>query len=160
MIDKPTSSQIFARIEERGIPLAPSIKAHGLYDLVVVKGNLAFVSGQLPRLDDEGSPISGRLRAQDDIARACDAAELCFARSLLALHQTIGDLSRIKRIISIRGFVNADPDFTRHGGVIDAASALAVDLMGDNGCHVRTSLAAGGLPANALVEIELIVALD
>jgi enamine deaminase RidA (YjgF/YER057c/UK114 family) len=156
MVDPHTSSKILARIRERGIPLPPSIKAQGLYDLVVVEGNMAFVSGQLPRLDDEGALISGRLRAEDGIALARAAAELCFARSL---DQVIGDLSRMKRVISIRGFVNADPDFTRHGSVIDAASALAIDLFGDAGRHVRTSLAAGGLPANALVEIELTVAL-
>ncbi len=159
MVDQHTSSQIFSRIRERGIPLPPSIKAQGLYDLAVVEGNMAFVSGQLPRLDDEGALISGRLRAEDGIALARSAAELCFARSLLALNQVIGDLSRMKRVISIRGFVNADADFTRHGNVIDAASALAIDLFGDAGRHVRTSLAAGGLPANALVEIELTVAL-
>lgn len=154
-----SSESVFARLRALNIPLPPTIRSQGAYDLVVVHGGLASVSGQLPRLDDDGRLISGRLAADADLALARDAARLCFARALLALHVTLGDLARVERLVSIRGFINAVPEFQRHGGVMDAASELALDLFGDAGRHVRSALGAGGLPAGALVEVEVVAAL-
>jgi len=153
-----TSETVFARLRALQVPLPPTIRSQGGYDLVVVHGGVATVSGQLPRLDDDGRLIAGRLAADADLAQARDAARLCFGRALLALHLALGDLARVERLISLRGFINAVPEFQRHGAVMDAASELAVDLFGAAGRHARSALGAGGLPAGALVEVELVAA--
>lgn len=153
-----TSETIFARLRALHVPLPPTIRPQGAYDLVVVHGGLASVSGQLPRLDDDGRLIAGRLAADADLALAREAARLCLARSLLALHFALGNLVRVERLVSLRGFVNAVPEFQRHGAVMDAASELALELFGAAGRHVRSALGAGGLPAGALVEVELVAA--
>lgn len=153
----PRSEQVFQQLRQQGVTPPTSTSPQGCYELVVVHAGLAYVSGQLPRYD--GGVITGRQKRNDEITAACAAAKLCLANSLVSLHQALGDLASIDRLISLRGFVNADPEFTAHGQVINAASQLALDLFGHAGKHARTSIAAGGLPANALVELEVVAAL-
>lgn len=154
----PTSQDIFDKLAEAGVPVPAGIRAQGRYDLVLVHRGLAQVSGQVPRLGNAGSIMAGRLAAGDDLGEARRAAELCLARALVALHQELGDLARVERLISLRGFVNAAPDFARHGEVMDAASDLAIAVFGAAGRHVRSSLGVASLPGGALVEIELTAA--
>lgn len=155
----PTSQAIFDRLAGLGVPMPADIRPQGGYDLVLVHQGVARVSGQVPRLDNAGTLLSGRLGADDDLEEARAAARLCLARALAALHQELGDLTRVERLIALRGFVNAAPDFARHGQVMDAASELAITLFGDAGRHVRSSPGVSSLPGGALVEIELTAAI-
>lgn len=152
------SSTIFSRLRESGIVLPDRVQAQGGYDLVVVHRGVARASGQLPRLDSSGTIIRGPQSAGGSLDEARMAARLCLGRALLALHQELGDLARIERLLFLRGFINAEPEFDRHGAVIDAASELAISLFGDGGRHARSSLGAGSLPASGLVEVELTAA--
>lgn len=153
-----TSAEIFKKIAELGLELPPRPIANGGYDLVVVCRGLAHVSGQLPRTGSNiDELITGKLRTLDDVPRAQEATRLCFLRSLLALHYHLGDLSAIEGLVSIRGFLNAAPEFEFHAKVLDAASSLARDLFGEAGRHVRSALGAGSLPSGGLVEVELVV---
>ncbi|MGL4288819.1 MAG: RidA family protein [Phreatobacter sp.] len=154
----PTSQDIFDKLAGLGVPVPTEIRPHGRYELVLVHRDLAQVSGQVPRLDRSGTLLAGRLEADQDLEEARAAARLCLARALVALHQELGDLTRVERLISLRGFVNAAPDFQRHGQVMDAASDLAIALFGDAGRHIRSSLGVSSLPGGALVEIELTAA--
>lgn len=153
-----TSAEIFKKITELGLELPPRPIANGGYDLVHVYRGLARVSGQLPRTGSNiDELITGKLRTLDDVPRAQDATRLCFLRSLLALHYHLGDLSAIEGLVSIRGFLNAAPEFELHAKVLDAASSLARELFGEAGRHVRSALGAGSLPSGGLVELELVV---
>lgn len=153
-----TSEEVFAKLAALGLELPPRPTANGSYDLVVQYRGLAYVSGQLPRTGSALDELmQGRLRTRDDVPLGQAAARLCLLRSLLALHFHLGDLSRVDRVVSIRGFLNADPAFTFHARVLDAASDLARELFGENGGHVRSALGAGSLPSGGLVEIELVV---
>lgn len=153
-----TSEEIFKKIAELGMAVPPRPVANGGYDLVLVYRGIAHVSGQLPRTGSNiDELITGKLRTLDDIPRAQEAVRLCFLRSLLALHYHLGDLSVIDRLVSIRGFLNAAPEFELHAKVLDAASSLAQELFGEAGRHVRSALGAGSLPSGGLAELELVV---
>jgi enamine deaminase RidA (YjgF/YER057c/UK114 family) len=154
-----TSAEIFKKIDDLGLQLPPRPTANGGYDLVRIYRGLGYTSGQLPRTGPAGDDlITGKVNTADDVPRAQDAARLCFVRALMALNEHLGDLSAIEQLVSIRGFVNAGPDFTLHARVLDAVSSLAHDLFGDAaGGHVRTALGAGSLPSGGLVEVELVV---
>lgn len=153
-----TSAEIFKKISKMGLALPATPSANGSYDLVRVYRGLAHVSGQLPRTGSNlDELIKGKLRTLDDVPLAQKATRLCFLRSLLALHFHLGDLSRIDGLVSIRGFLNAAPEFEFHAKVLDAASDLARELFGEAGRHARSALGAGSLPSGGLVELELVV---
>ena len=156
----PSSREIFARLAEVGFATPPAGKPNGLYDMVTVHNGTAYASGQLSRLDNEGNLISGRISAGDSLEEAKRAAAICLLRGLNALHEKLGDLSRIERFLFVRGFINADPHFDKHSQVLDQVSQLIIDLFGkEAGAHSRSALGAGSLPSSGLVEIEFVVAL-
>jgi enamine deaminase RidA (YjgF/YER057c/UK114 family) len=153
-----TSAELFTKVAALGLELPPMPVANGGYDLVRVSRGLGHVSGQLPRTGSKlDELIKGRLSNQDDIPRGQQAARLCLVRALLTLHQHLGDLSAIEGLVSIRGFLNTEPQFEHHAKVMDAASSLARELFGEAGRHARSALGVASLPSGGLVELELVV---
>ena len=122
----------------------------------VVAGDLVFVSGQIP-MTSAGldSLIKGRVGVDLDIAAGAAAARLC-AINLLAQVKSAcgGDLDRLVRVVKLTGFVNAPPEFGDQPKVVNGASDLLVDVLGDKGRHSRSAVSAGGLPFGCAVEVE------
>lgn len=143
-----------ARLSELGLtlPNAPAPAAN--YIPYVVTGNLVFVSGQVS-IDESGSLITGKVGIDLDTEAGAKAAERC-ALALLAQVTAAcgGDISRLKRVLKLTGFVNSGPDFADQPKVINGASDLLVGLLGDAGRHSRSAVSAGALPLNVAVEIE------
>lgn len=153
-----TSNEVFNKLENIGLKVPVDPTANGKYELVKVYRGLAYVSGQLPRFGSAVNELmQGRLITVADLEIAQEAARLCFLRSLLALHHHLGDLSRIEEFVSIKGFLNAEPEFQLHAKVLDSVSSLALELFGKAGEHVRSALGAGSLPSGGLVELEVVV---
>ena len=55
-------------------------------------------------------------------------------------------------MIKVVGIVNGTPDFIGHGKVVNGASDMFVEVLGDRGRHARTCTGAGSLPAAVTVE--------
>jgi enamine deaminase RidA (YjgF/YER057c/UK114 family) len=121
----------------------------------VRSGNLLFLSGGLPI--DGDRKILGKVPSQVSIEEAQEAARIIILNRLAVIHEEIGSLDKIARIVALNGFVNSDPDFTGHPQVINGASELLVEIFGDKGKHSRTALGAAALPLGVAVEINLIV---
>ena len=151
-------STIEQRLEAMGIALPMAMKPAFQYSAVVVHRDIAYVSGQLPRLDAE-SVIEGKLGREIGVERGQAAARLCALYALANLKQALGDLECIERILKLTGFVASAPGFNSQPSVIDGASALLVEIFGQRGRHARSAVGVAELPRNAAVEIELIVAL-
>jgi len=66
----------------------------------------------------------------------------------------------VKSILSLNGYVNAVPGFEDSPQVINGASDLLVEVLGDAGRHVRAAIGVSALPRNALVEIQMTVELE
>ena len=148
---------IEARLAERGIELAgPPPAPAANYVPYVVAGDMVFVSGQIPMtaagLD---TLIKGRVGVDLDIAAGAAAARLC-AINLLAQVKSAcgGDLDRLVRVVKLTGFVNAPPEFGDQPKVVNGASDLLVEVLGDKGRHSRSAVSAGGLPFGCAVEVE------
>ncbi len=71
-----------------------------------------------------------------------------------------GDLSKVKRIVKVNGYVNCLPDFLDHPKVINGCSDLMVALFGEKGKHARAAMGMVALPSNIAVEIEMIVEVE
>ncbi|MBJ3774078.1 RidA family protein [Acuticoccus mangrovi] len=134
-------------------PTAPQ----GSYVPVVQTGSLLFVSGQLP-MGPNGLECVGRCGETVSVADAQAAARLCALHILAHVKNALGgDLSRLVRIVKVNGFVNSTPDFGDHPAVINGASNLFAEVMGDSGRHARAAVGVANLPFGAAVEVEGVV---
>ena len=64
------------------------------------------------------------------------------------------------QLLRLNGYVNAPPDFTEHPKVINGASDLMVEILGNKGRHTRIAVGCASLPLGAAVEIDAIFAID
>ncbi|MFD1341607.1 RidA family protein [Litorisediminicola beolgyonensis] len=133
------------------LPDAPAPAAN--YVPFVRSGDLLHVSGQISQ--DENGLIKGKLGDTVSVEDGAAAARRC-ALSLLAQVRAAceGDLSRLIRVVKLTGFVNSTPDFTDQPKVINGASDLLVEVLGDAGRHARSAVSAGSLPLGVAVEID------
>ena len=141
------------KLAEKGLSLPDTPAPQANYVPFVITGSLVFVSGQISQ-NAEGL-IVGKVGADLSVAEGAAAAETC-ALSLLAQVKAAcgGDLSRLKRVVKLTGFVNSAGDFTQQPQVINGCSDLLVELLGDTGRHSRSAVSAGALPLGVAVEIE------
>jgi len=139
------------------MPLPHPSAPGGLYTPVVIHGGIAWVSGQLPRLDGK-LRFHGKVGLDLDLDQAREAARLCGMQCMAALTQALGGTDRILRALKLTGFVASAPGFTQQPLVIDAASAVLVELLGPAGQHARSAIGVPELPHGAPVEVELVAA--
>ena len=143
------------KLEALGYPLDHATPEGALVEAVHVDGNIAYASGQVPFVKDQ-LMSRGKVPSQVSLEDAKQAAALCAANVLRALRVKLGSLDRIDSVIRITGYVNADPDFCDAHLVINGASQLIRDVLGDAGKHARTALGVAQLPLGASTEIEMI----
>ena len=62
-------------------------------------------------------------------------------------------------MIKIGGFVNCTTDFKDHPIIINGASNLLIEVLGEKGKHSRFAVGSNSLPFNMAVEIEAIVSI-
>jgi enamine deaminase RidA (YjgF/YER057c/UK114 family) len=144
------------RLQELGVSLpAPAIPV-AAYVPCVRTGNLVYVSGQVPVA--EGKPTHvGHLGADVDLEAGRAAARTCAVNVLAALKAELGELSRVRRVVKVTGFVACTADFTDHPKVVNAASELFGEAFGDAGRHSRSAVGVAALPLGVPVEVEAIV---
>jgi enamine deaminase RidA (YjgF/YER057c/UK114 family) len=126
---------------------------------VVITGNLAFVSGQIPMV--QGSdPIQikykGKVGRDISLEDGQAAAKLCIINGLSELKQALGSLDNIKKFVKVSGYVNCDASFTDHAKVINGASNFLIEVFGEKGKHARVSVGASSLAFDSSVEVEFI----
>lgn len=149
-------TDIDARLKSLGITLPEAAAPVANYVPFQISGNQVHVSGQIS-LGPDGL-VTGRLGADLDLEAGQAAARLCAINILAQLKKACGgELSRVKQIVKLGGFVNADPGFFDVPKVINGASDLMVEVLGDSGRHARSAVGVAVLPLNAAVEVDAIV---
>ena len=149
---------IDARLTELGIVLPKAAAPVASYIPVVIHGNVAYISGQLPFLDD--NLVTGKLGQDVSVDRGTAAARAC---GLMILAQLVGagiSLDRVAQIIKLGAFVCSADDFADQPKVANGASELMFDVFGDKGRHARSAVGVPVLPLHAAVEVDAIIALD
>jgi len=149
-------SDIEARLAELGVVLPEPAAPVANYVPYVQSGQLVHVSGQIS-LGPDGL-VAGRLGETMDLAAGQEAARLC-AINLIAQFKAAcsGDLGRVRRVVKLGGFVNADPGFTDIPKVINGASDLIADVFGQAGRHARSAVGVAVLPLGAAVEVDAVI---
>ena len=144
------------KLKENNIILPVPPNPAGSYIPVVLTGNLAFVSGQIP-IKDGSLKFTGKVPDEQSIETAQDAAKLCIINALAHLNAHLGTLDNITKIVRISGFVNSNPSFIEQPKIINAASDLLFEIFGEAGKHSRIAVGVSSLPLNSTVEIDMIV---
>jgi len=149
-----------ATIEERlaalglSLPEAPAPVAN--YVPYLISGELLFISGQVSKAPD-GTMITGRLGDGLSIEDAQRAARYCALNILAQAKAALGSLERIAQVLRLTGFVSSSPESGDQPKVINGASDLMVDVLGDAGRHTRAAVGVAALPAGCAVEIDAII---
>lgn len=149
--------KIDEKLQAMGITLPTPGAPVANYVPCVITGHQLIVSGQLPLGADGklGDAHKGKLGGgvSDDTGR--EAARLCAINVLAQAKVALGgDLDRIVRCVRLGGFINAAPSFTTVPAIMNGASDLMVELLGDAGRHARSTIGVAVLPFDAAVEVE------
>lgn len=115
---------------------------------------LVFVSGQVSVVDGEIRHV-GRVPDEVDLEGARDAARIC-ALNVLAQVDAVAGLDSIEQVASLTGYVRSGPGFSEQPQVINAASDLMVDVLGELGKHSRAAIGVAELPRGVAVEISAV----
>ena len=143
------------RLTELGIELPSAPSPAGNYVPCVQVNKLLYLSGAICLVNGEMTH-TGKIGETRDISYGQEAARVC-ALNLLAMAKShIGDLEKVSRVVQLNGFVNGVPGFTESPAVINGASDLIVDIMGERGRHTRAAVAVTGLPKDTTVEIQAV----
>ena len=152
----PTPEQ---RLQELGVDLPSPAAPVAAYVPCVRTGNLVYVSGQVPSVDGKPTHL-GHLGDDVDLEAGRAAARTCAVNVLAALKAELGELSRVRRVVKVTGFVAATADFTDSPKVVNAASELFGEVFGDAGRHARAAVGVAALPLGVPVEVEAIVEVE
>ncbi|MGH1375120.1 MAG: RidA family protein [Alphaproteobacteria bacterium] len=147
---------IHTKLNELGLELPKVAAPAANYVPYVVSGNMIYVSGQIPFLNGEKMHM-GRVGDDLDTPAGEKAAQACALNILAQVNEAVGgDWSKVKRCIKLGGFVNCTPDFTDQPIVINGASNLIGEVMGEAGKHARFAVGAPSLPLGVAVEIDAV----
>lgn len=153
------AGQIEARLKALDLVLPEAKAAIGTYVPFVHLDGQLLISGQLP-MKDGALAVAGTLGDGVEVAQGQEAARLCALNILAQAKAALGDLDRIVQLLRLNGFVSATPGFADHPKVINGASDLMVEILGDKGRHTRIAVGCASLPLNAAVEIDAVFAID
>jgi len=150
------AGQYEQKLAQMGITLAPVPTPVANYMPYAITGNLVFLAGQVCRADGKVTH-KGKLGKELDTAAGKAAARVCAINLIAALKLALGgDLDRVSRCVSVRGFVASDPAFLDQPQVINGASDLFVEVFGDAGKHSRTAIGVAVLPSDCAVEVDAV----
>ena len=112
-----------------------------------------------PHPGEAGQPLhrAGHLGDDVDLESGRAAARTCAINVIAALKAELGELSQVRRVVKVTGFVACAPGFTDAPKVINAASELLGEAFGDAGRHARAAVGVAALPLGVPVEVEAIV---
>ena len=147
------SAHFEAKLKELGITLPEAPAPAANYLPFVQVGDIVYVSGQISA--NENGLITGKLGDGMSTEEGAAAARVC-AINLLAQVKAAcgGDLDRLLRVVKLTGFVNSTTEYTGQPKVVNGASDLLAEALGDAGKHSRSAVSAASLPLGVAVEVE------
>jgi len=144
-----------ARLKERNIILPQVPPPVANYVDSVQSGKLLFLAG------NTAGPqwrFKGKVGKDITIEEGIETARQVGLIMLAKVRSATGNLDRVKRVVKVLGMVNSADGFGDQPRVMNGFSDLMVEVFGEAiGKHARSAVGMAGLPANAAVEVEMIV---
>jgi enamine deaminase RidA (YjgF/YER057c/UK114 family) len=145
------------RLAALGLEIPEVVAPLASYVPAVRSGAYVHTAGQLPIVKGELA-ATGKVGQEVDVERAAELARVCALNAIAAVRSEVGELSRVRRIVKVTGFVASAPDFYGQPQVINGASDLLGEVFGS--AHARSAVGVAVLPRNAPVEVELIAEVE
>ncbi|MDX3097549.1 RidA family protein [Streptomyces sp. ME01-24h] len=152
-------SAVEQRLAELGLELPAVAAPLAAYVPAVRSGSYVFTAGQLPLVEGKLT-CTGKVGAEVTAEEAKQLARTCALNALAAVRSAVGDLDRVKRVVKVVGFVASAPDFTGQPAVVNGASELLGEVLGEKGVHARSAVGVAVLPLDAPVEVEIQVEVE
>ena len=150
-------SAVDKKLQDMGITLPTPAAPVANYVPFVRTGNLIIISGPaLPRPRRQARRCPQGQARRGDLARGRTRRPHAFAPSIFSPSSkaAVGDLDNVTRCVRLGGFINAVPTFAALAPVMNGASDLMVEVLGDAGRHARSTIGVAELPLDACVEVE------
>lgn len=144
------------RLKSLNIHLPAAAAPIANYVPAVISGTFLTISGQLA-LGEDGKidPAHvGKVGGNVSVEAARAAARRCAINVLAQAKAALGDLDRIRRCVRLGGFINAASGYSQLPPVMNGASDLIVEVLGDAGRHARSTIGVAELPLDSAVEVE------
>ncbi|SFU23902.1 RidA family protein [Paraburkholderia aspalathi] len=152
-------AELDARLAELGIELQPPKAAIANYVPTVLADGFLHISGQVAFKD--GKPFAlGQVGKEVSIEQAKEAARLSGMAILSQLRSQLMDDLGVIRVCSVTGYVHAATEFTEHPEVINGASEVLVEVLGEKGRHSRAAVGVSSLPFRCPVEVSAVIQLS
>jgi enamine deaminase RidA (YjgF/YER057c/UK114 family) len=145
-----------SRLQTLGLSLPDLPKPGGNYLAIKQVGQMLYLAGVISQ--NQSGVIEGTVGLDRSIQEGYEAPRVCALIQLAVLRRHLGSLDAVGEIVSVNGYVNAIAGFSESPKVINGASDLIVDVFGESGKHVRAAVGVNALPRNALVELQMTVA--
>ena len=159
MAEREYAAAVEERLAALGIGLPEPASPLAAYVGRVEAAGLLVVSGQLPLVDGKVL-MTGRLGDGVSVEDGARCARACAVQILAQAKVAVnGDWSRLARCVRLGGFVASTPDFTEHPKVVNGASELIAEILGERGAHARAAVGVAALPLGVPVEVEAMFAL-
>lgn len=149
------STDVRAKIAEKGLTLPVATKPLAAYVPAVRTGNIVFTAGQLPMVDGAIAK-SGKVGADVTVEEAYELAKICALNALAAV-ELVAPVDSVVKVVRIVCYVNGAPGFVSHPAVANGASELFMHIWGEAGVAARSAIGVAELPLNSPVEVELTV---
>lgn len=149
-------SAIESRLAALGITLPQPVAPVANYVPYRISGNLLIVAGQVCMGPDGklAGRHKGKLGGTVSMEDGSEAARFCAINVLAQAKAALGDLDRITACLRLGGFIAATPDFIALPQVMNGASNLMVEALGEAGKHARSTVGVPVLPLDCAVEVE------
>lgn len=135
------------KLSQLGLTLPPPTKPGGNYVSVNIRGNIAYLAIQFPK-DGSNWLYKGRIGAELSNEDGYKAMQWCALNVLSHLEHTIG-IDRLVGINHMDAYYQAAPGWEDDSPkVVDGASDLFVNVLGDKGKHSRAIFGVAQLPRN------------
>ncbi|HEY8402012.1 MAG TPA: RidA family protein [Cytophagaceae bacterium] len=143
--------QLKEKLKELGLELPEPPAPGGNYSSVNIRGNIAYLSIQFPKKNGEFLYL-GRFGEDLNTQDGYKASQLC-ALNILAHINKIPGLTNIVGLNHFDAYYQATPEWEDAPKVVDGASDLFINVLGEAGKHSRAIFGVYKLPKNFSVGI-------
>jgi enamine deaminase RidA (YjgF/YER057c/UK114 family) len=149
-------SEVEKKLQAMGISLPTPAAPVANYVPFVLTGSLLVISGQVAFAADGKIPPAhaGKVGGQVSPEAGVAAARQCAINLLAQAKAAVGDLDKVTRCVRLGGFINVAPGFSAIAPIMNGASDLIVEVLGDKGRHARSTIGVAELPLDSAVEVE------
>ena len=139
------------QLDKLGLALPEAPKPGGNYLSVNIRGNIAYIAIQLPKLGDNWI-YKGRLGEELTSEDGYKAMQLCALNVLAHIKKSIG-FENVVGLNHIDAYYQAGEDWDDAPKIVDGASDLFVNVLGEKGRHSRAIFGVHRLPRNFSVGV-------